>query len=56
MVTAGVYMIARLNFIFIQSPQIMTIVAFVGALTALYAAGTGDTSRPRVATSTTVAD
>jgi NADH-quinone oxidoreductase subunit L len=41
MVTAGVYMVARLNFIFILSPEGMTLVATVGALTALYAATIG---------------
>jgi NADH-quinone oxidoreductase subunit L len=41
MVTAGVYMIARLNFIFVMSPGAMTIVACVGALTALFAATIG---------------
>ena len=41
MVTAGVYMVARLNFIFIMSPEGMTLVATVGALTALFAATIG---------------
>ena len=41
MVTAGVYMIARLNFIFALSPQAMTVVMLVGALTALMAASIG---------------
>src|SRR6266513_4722888 len=41
MVTAGVYMIARLNFIFALSPAAMAWVAFVGALTALFAASIG---------------
>jgi NADH-quinone oxidoreductase subunit L len=41
MVTAGVYMVARLNFIFILSPEGMTLVAFVGAATALAAATMG---------------
>ena len=41
MVTAGVYMIARLNFLFVLSPGAMTIVATVGALTALFAATIG---------------
>ena len=41
MVTAGVYMVARLNFIFILSPAAMTTVAVVGALTALFAATIG---------------
>jgi len=41
MVTAGVYMVARLNFIFILSPEGMTLVALVGGLTALLAATIG---------------
>jgi NADH-quinone oxidoreductase subunit L len=41
MVTAGVYMIARLNFIFWLSPGAMTIVAVTGAVTALFAATMG---------------
>ncbi|RMH42867.1 MAG: NADH-quinone oxidoreductase subunit L [Deltaproteobacteria bacterium] len=38
MVTAGVYMIARLNFLYFLSPGAMSIVAFVGAATSLFAA------------------
>jgi len=38
MVTAGVYMVARLNFIYILTPGVMLFVALVGAGTALYAA------------------
>ncbi|MDB4944102.1 MAG: NADH-ubiquinone oxidoreductase chain [Labilithrix sp.] len=38
MVTAGVYLICRLSFVFVLSPAVMTIIAFTGALTALYAA------------------
>ena len=38
MVTAGVYMVARLNFLFALSPSAMGWVALVGALTALFAA------------------
>jgi len=41
MVTAGVYMIARLNFLFILSPTTMAVVATVGGLTALFAATIG---------------
>jgi NADH-quinone oxidoreductase subunit L len=41
MVTAGVYMVARLNFIFALSPTAMGWVALVGALTALLAASIG---------------
>ena len=38
MVTAGVYMIARLNFLFVLSPTAMAVVAAVGAVTAIFAA------------------
>ena len=41
MVTAGVYMIARLNFFFLMAPTTMFIVALVGLLTALFAATIG---------------
>jgi NADH-quinone oxidoreductase subunit L len=41
MVTAGVYMIGRLNFIFALSPGTMTIIAVVAAATALFAASIG---------------
>jgi NADH-quinone oxidoreductase subunit L len=41
MVTAGVYMVARLNFIFALSPSAMGWVAVVGAATALFAASIG---------------
>jgi hypothetical protein len=41
MVTAGVYMIARLSFLFSLSPTAGGVVAFVGALTALFAATIG---------------
>jgi NADH-quinone oxidoreductase subunit L len=41
MVTAGVYMVARLNFLFVMSPTAMGWVAFIGALTALFAASIG---------------
>ncbi len=41
MVTAGVYMVARLNFLYVLSPVAMTVVACVGAATALYAATIG---------------
>ena len=41
MVTAGVYMIARLNFIYALSPTAMTVVATTGAATALFAATVG---------------
>ncbi|MBU1698603.1 MAG: NADH-quinone oxidoreductase subunit L [Candidatus Eisenbacteria bacterium] len=38
MVTAGVYMVARMNFLYVLSPTAMIVVATVGAVTALYAA------------------
>ena len=41
MVTAGVYMVARSNFIYQMAPQAMTVVAIVGALTAFFAASIG---------------
>jgi NADH-quinone oxidoreductase subunit L len=41
MVTAGVYMIARLHFLYILSPTALAVVATVGALTALFAATIG---------------
>ncbi|MFP5234195.1 MAG: NADH-quinone oxidoreductase subunit L [Acidobacteriota bacterium] len=41
MVTAGVYMIARCHVLFDHSPLAMTVVAVVGALTALFAATMG---------------
>ena len=41
MVTAGVYMIARLNFLFSLSPTACGVVAFIGARTALFAATIG---------------
>ena len=41
MVTAGVYMVVRLNFLFAHSAVAMTVVATVGALTALFAASIG---------------
>ncbi|MBI3070850.1 MAG: NADH-quinone oxidoreductase subunit L [Deltaproteobacteria bacterium] len=41
MVTAGVYMVARLNFLFALSNGAMTVVTVVGALTALFAATIG---------------
>jgi NADH-quinone oxidoreductase subunit L len=41
MVTAGVYMVARLNFLFALSPEAMTVVAVVGVLTAIFAASIG---------------
>jgi NADH-quinone oxidoreductase subunit L len=43
MVTAGVYMVARLNFLFSMAPATMLVVATVGASTALFAATIGIT-------------
>ena len=41
MVTAGVYLVARLNFLYALSPAAMTVVACTGAATALFAASIG---------------
>ncbi|MBI3184246.1 MAG: NADH-quinone oxidoreductase subunit L [Myxococcales bacterium] len=41
MVTAGVYLVARLNFIYALSPAAMTVVAVTGAVTAAFAATIG---------------
>jgi NADH-quinone oxidoreductase subunit L len=41
MVTAGIYLIARMNFLYILAPTAMTVVATVGALTAVFAATIG---------------
>jgi NADH-quinone oxidoreductase subunit L len=41
MVTAGVYMVARSNALFILSPEAMKVVAVVGAFTAIFAATIG---------------
>jgi NADH-quinone oxidoreductase subunit L len=41
MVTAGVYMVARSNALFVLAPRTMMIVAIVGALTAIFAASIG---------------
>lgn len=41
MVTAGVYMVARASIIFASAPAIMTVVAVIGLLTALFAATIG---------------
>jgi NADH-quinone oxidoreductase subunit L len=38
MVTAGVYLLCRLSFVMVLSPAAMCVVAFTGALTALFAA------------------
>jgi NADH-quinone oxidoreductase subunit L len=41
MVTAGVYMVARSNALFVLAPETMKIVAIVGCLTAIFAASIG---------------
>jgi NADH-quinone oxidoreductase subunit L len=41
MVTAGVYMVARSNFIYQMAPRAMTVVAVIGAVTAFFAASIG---------------
>jgi NADH-quinone oxidoreductase subunit L len=41
MVTAGIYMIARANFMYVQAPESMHVVAVVGLATALFAATIG---------------
>jgi NADH-quinone oxidoreductase subunit L len=38
MVTAGVYMIARLGFLFIQAPNVLLVIMLIGTVTALFAA------------------
>jgi len=43
MVTAGVYMVARLNFLFSMAPATMLVIATVGTLTAFFAATIGTT-------------
>ncbi len=45
MVTAGVYMIARLNFIYDLAPEALAVVAVVGAATAIFAASIGFAQR-----------
>ena len=41
MVTAGIFMITRLNFLFDLTPEIQNVIAIVGAITALVAASIG---------------
>ncbi len=41
MVTSGLYMIARMNFIYVNAPVALALVLFIGALTALVAASMG---------------
>jgi NADH-quinone oxidoreductase subunit L len=56
MVTAGVYMIARLNFLYIKAPETMLVVAVIGAATAIFAAtiGTAQNDIKRVLAYSTV--
>lgn len=41
MVTSGIYMVSRLSFLFVEAPVALTVVAIVGAATALFAATIG---------------
>ncbi len=41
MVTAGIFMITRLNYLFDLTPQVLNIIAIIGAVTALVAASIG---------------
>ncbi len=41
MVTAGVYMVARLSHLYVSAPGVMAVVAVIGALTAIWAAMIG---------------
>jgi NADH-quinone oxidoreductase subunit L len=56
MVTAGVYMIGRMNFLFIKAPETMMVVAIIGGATALFAAtiGTAQNDIKRVLAYSTV--
>jgi NADH-quinone oxidoreductase subunit L len=56
MVTAGVYMIGRMNFVFIKAPETMLVIAIVGAATAIFAAtiGTAQNDIKRVLAYSTV--
>jgi NADH-quinone oxidoreductase subunit L len=56
MVTAGVYMIARLHFVYALAPDVLAVVAVIGALTALFAAvmATAQTDIKRVLAYSTV--
>lgn len=56
MVTAGVYMIGRMNFLFIKAPETMVVVAVIGACTAFFAAtiGTAQNDIKRVLAYSTV--
>src|SRR5262249_29845475 len=56
MVTAGVYMVARMSFLYVLAPQAMMVVAGIGAATALFAAiiGFAQTDIKRVLAYSTV--
>jgi NADH-quinone oxidoreductase subunit L len=56
MVTAGVYMIGRMSFVFVKAPETMMIIAIVGAATAIFAAtiGTAQNDIKRVLAYSTV--
>ena len=56
MVTAGVYMIGRMSFVFVKAPDTMMVVAIVGAATAIFAAtiGTAQNDIKRVLAYSTV--
>lgn len=56
MVTAGVYLIGRMSFVFIKSPETMMVIAVVGAATAIFAAtiGTAQNDIKRVLAYSTV--
>src|SRR5256885_1383852 len=56
MVTAGVYMIARLSFLYVQAPGVLAVVATIGILTALLGAviGTAQMDIKRVLAYSTV--
>jgi NADH-quinone oxidoreductase subunit L len=56
MVTAGVYMIARMNFMYIKSPTALLVIACIGAATAVFAAtiGTAQNDIKRVLAYSTV--
>ncbi|MGC1341657.1 MAG: NADH-quinone oxidoreductase subunit L [Candidatus Binataceae bacterium] len=43
MVTAGIYMVARMNFLFVMAPATMAVIAVIGGLTAFFAATIGIT-------------
>lgn len=56
MVTAGVYMIGRMSYLFVRSPETMVVIAVVGACTAIFAAtiGTAQNDIKRVLAYSTV--